>query len=37
MSRFSLPVVSADFKKPNGQPIKPLQQTNATPARSRVG
>jgi len=25
MSRFSLPAVRANFKKPNGQPIKPLQ------------
>jgi hypothetical protein len=25
MSRFSLPAVSAHFKKPNGQPIRPLQ------------
>jgi len=25
MSRFSLPALNADFKKPNGQPISPLQ------------
>jgi len=25
MSRFSLPAVRANFKKPNGQPIKVLQ------------
>jgi len=24
MSRFSLPAVRANFKKPNGQPIPPL-------------
>jgi hypothetical protein len=30
MSRFSLPALRAHFKKPNGQPIKPLQQSNAT-------
>src|SRR4029079_15341725 len=36
MSRFSLPAVRANFKKPNGQPIKALQQATATPsARTR--
>jgi len=33
MSRFSLPAMSANFKKPNGQPIKPLQRmTGGGPA-----
>jgi hypothetical protein len=36
MSRFSLPAVSANFKKPNGQPITPLQQSNATPVPAAV-
>src|SRR5262245_5810418 len=35
MSRFSLPAVSAHIKKPNGQPIPPVQRTGLRPAAER--
>jgi hypothetical protein len=37
MSRFSLPSLTDDFKKPNGQPIPALQRTGLRPAAERQG